>query len=122
MLVSKIHCGCDRKFNSQQEWERHRAGLPADQHTYSLIHPEAKMVPVPDYGDFFSVTEWKSTVLSGAVTPNDGHGFWAFNPENAPASRRPPTVPSPVKSEYAENTDCWGFQPSWANAVIWFNK
>lgn len=59
----------------------------------------------PGYGDLFNLDEWAEFVRCGAVTYDDGSGYWA------------------TATEYDEFADVF-FQakPTWATHVLWFNK
>ena len=58
--------------------------------------------PIPDYADVIDITQFKSAVDSGCITPDDGSGH-------------------PVKNGMMDSRDCFEL-PDDATHVAWFNK
>lgn len=62
------------------------------------------MFPILEFAELFTLEEFVSSVKYGAITSDDGIGYWA--------------------TETHEDTklDCWSPKPDWATHVAWYNK
>jgi hypothetical protein len=68
-----------------------------------------KMEPHPDYGDLFTMEEWKGCVMSGLFIDYDGFGNYATETEMSDIVVKPSDL---AKGEVDE---------SWSH-VMWFNR
>jgi len=66
--------------------------------------------PLPDYGELFTPGEFHAHVKVGAITPDDGSGYWACS------------VYEDGQIGYHRSHDCFGERPKWATHIVWFNK
>lgn len=58
---------------------------------------------IPDYGDVFTLKEWKEITESGGINSDDGHGYWC-------------------KDGKESNDEVFSTEAQDATHVAWFNK
>ena len=63
-----------------------------------------------DLGDLFTINEFNEMCIDGAVTDNDGHGYFATNERFC---RELPVLCCHFSDKQT---------PHWATHVVWFNK
>jgi len=68
------------------------------------------LTPIPEYGNLFTLEDFKSLVTNGLITDYDGAGHFAT--ENEMIRGRTPLPASLLIAEV----------PEWATHIVWFNK
>jgi hypothetical protein len=62
------------------------------------------MNPIASYADLMTLEEFVGCVKHGAITDDDGIGFWA------------------TETDEDIGSTCWTPKPDWATHVAWYSK